>query len=64
MLLWCWHWLRDISLPVHFTPLMAIAVTLLLSQYQVSFVFRVHTVGNNDSAWRRSRENQMAVTHS
>ncbi len=34
--LWCWHWLRDISLPVHFTPLITISVTLLLSQYQVS----------------------------
>lgn len=34
--LWCWHWLRDISLPVHFTPLIIISVTLLLSQYHVS----------------------------
>lgn len=34
--LWCWHWLRAISLPVHFTPLITISVTLLLSQYQVS----------------------------
>lgn len=34
--LWCWHWLRDISSPVHFTPLITISVTLLLSQYHVS----------------------------
>lgn len=34
--LWCWHWLSDISVPVHFTPLITISVTLLLSQYHVS----------------------------
>lgn len=34
---WCWQWLRDISWPAHFTPLMTISVTLLASQYHVSW---------------------------
>lgn len=34
--LWYWHWLRAISFPMHFTPLITMSVTLLLSQYQVS----------------------------
>lgn len=34
---WCWQWLRDISCPAHFTPLSTISVTLLASQYHVSW---------------------------
>lgn len=37
LLPWCWQWLRDISWPAHFTPLSTISVTLLASQYQVSW---------------------------
>lgn len=34
---WCRQWLRDISWPAHFTPLSTISVTLLASQYHVSW---------------------------
>lgn len=58
--LWRWHWLRDISSPVHFTPLMTMSVKLLLSQYHVSLanVHEKHKQTNTDvmssSAWRKS----------
>lgn len=37
LLPWCWQWLRDSSWPAHFTPLSTISVTLLASQYHVSW---------------------------
>lgn len=41
---WCWQWLRDISWPAHFTPLSTISVTLLASQYHVSW-------GGGETGW-------------
>lgn len=74
--LWCWHWLRDISLPVHFTPLITISVTLLLSQYQVSLKGGSMTANRQTykdqetvqqmercSVWCCYSEKQMFMTH-